>query len=148
MCDTAEFVGSLNVSRLVARLRVERDHTTRSSLHRLLLEEANNLAFNLGRLGSWQREGIEGRAPIAIQIGVVETLAANGQDAKLAKSMLSNLIEVQRVIEQYRRAIVHVHGPKSPPTHCCKHAARRDSAAKLEGIKGYTGLGMLSLNEM
>ena len=71
MCDTAEFVGSLNVSRLVARLGVERDHTTRSSLHRLLLEEANNLAFKLGRLGSLQREVIEGRARIAIQRSVM-----------------------------------------------------------------------------
>jgi hypothetical protein len=46
MSDMARFVGSLNLSRFVARLRVERDPNTRSSLHRLLLEEANNLAFN------------------------------------------------------------------------------------------------------
>jgi hypothetical protein len=50
MTDMAQFVGRLDLSRLVARLRVEREPTTRSSLHRLLLE-ANNLAFNLGRLG-------------------------------------------------------------------------------------------------
>ena len=61
MCDMAEFVGSLNVSRLGGPASSRRDHTTRSSLHRLLLEEANNLAFNLGRLGSLQREVIEGR---------------------------------------------------------------------------------------
>jgi hypothetical protein len=80
--DLARFVGSLNLSRFVARLRVEADPTTRSSLQRLLLEEANNLAFNLGQLGSLQSEAIEGRARIAIQIAVVETLAANGQDAR------------------------------------------------------------------
>jgi len=49
MSDVAQFVSSLNLSRFAARLRVERDPTTRSSLHRMLLEEANNLAFNLGQ---------------------------------------------------------------------------------------------------
>jgi hypothetical protein len=74
----AQFVSSLNLSRFVARLLVERDPTTRSSL-----EEANNLAFNLGQLDSLQREVIAGRARIAIQIAVVEILETNGQDAKL-----------------------------------------------------------------
>ena len=70
------------VARRLAAIRVERDPTTRSSLGRLLLEEANNLAFNLGQLGSLQREIIEGRARIAIQIAFVEILTANGQDAR------------------------------------------------------------------
>ena len=106
MSDMAQFVSSLNLSRFVGRLRVERDPTTRSSLHKLLIEEASNLAFNLGQLGSLQREVIAGRARIAIQIAVVETLAANGQDARLAESMLCDLIEVQKTIERYRRVIV------------------------------------------
>ena len=104
MSDVAQFVSSLNLSRFAARLRVERDPITRSSLHRLLIEEASNLAFNLGQLGSLQREVIAGRARIAIQIAVVETLAANGQDARLAESML--YVEVQKTIERYRRVIV------------------------------------------
>ena len=106
MSDMAQFVSTLNLSRFVARLRVERDPTTRSSLHRLLLEEANNLAFNLGQLDSLRHEVIEGGARIAIQIAFVETLTANGQDARWAESVLSNLIEVQKTIEQYRRVIV------------------------------------------
>ena len=82
----------------MAGLRVESDPTTRSALHarsalhRLLLEEANNLAFNLAQLGSLRREVIEGGARIAIQIAVVETLAANGQDSRLAEGVLSELI--------------------------------------------------------
>jgi len=92
MSDVAQFVSRLNLSRFAARLRVERDPTTRSSLHRLLLEEANNLAFNLGQPGSLRSEVIEGRARIAIQIAVVETLAANEQDARLAESVLCDLI--------------------------------------------------------
>ena len=97
---------SLNLSRFAARLRVERDPTTRSSLHRLLLKEANNLAFNLEQLGSLQGEAIEGRARIAIQIALVETLTANAQDAASAESVLSKLFEVQKTIEQYRQVIV------------------------------------------
>ena len=106
MSDMAQFVSDLNLSRFVARLRVERDPATRSSLHRLLIEEASNLAFNLGQLGNLQHEVIAGRARIAIQIAVVETLAANGQDARLAESMLCNLIDAQKTIEQYRQVIV------------------------------------------
>ena len=127
MSDVAQFVSSLNLSRFAARLRVERDPITRSSLHRLLLEEANNLAFNLGRLGSWQREGIEGRAPIAIQIGVVETLAANGQDARLAESMVCDLIEVQKTIERYRQVIVEA----MDRNHDTRNAASMNHASKM-----------------
>jgi len=106
MSDMAQFVSSLNLSRFAGRLRVERDPITRSSLLRLLIEEANNLAFNLGQLGSLQSEVIEGRARIAIQIALIKTLAANGQDARLVEGMLRNLIEVQKTIEQCRQAIV------------------------------------------
>jgi hypothetical protein len=106
MSDVALFASSLNLSRFAARLRVERDPTTRSSLHRLLLKEANNVAFNLEQLGTLQGEAIEGRARIAIQIALVETLTANGQDAASAESVLSKLFEVQKTIEQYRQVIV------------------------------------------
>src|SRR6516162_11854639 len=120
MSDVAQFVSSLNLSRFAARLRVERDPTTRSSLHRLLLEEANNLAFNLGQLGSLQREVIEGRARIAIQIALVETLAANGQDARLAQRILTDLIEVQKTVEQYRQVIVDAMDRNHHQLHRCK----------------------------
>jgi uncharacterized protein (UPF0335 family) len=106
MNDTAQFVSNLNVARFVDRLRVEHDAATRASLHKLLLEELNNLGFNLKQLGCVQREVIEGSARIAIQMAVVETLTADGQDVRLAKSELSKLIEIQSMVEQYRRAIV------------------------------------------
>jgi hypothetical protein len=106
MSDVAQFVSSLNLSRFAARLRVERDPITRSSLHRLLIEEASNLAFNLRRIDGLRREVIAGRARTDIQIAVVETLAANGQDARLAESMVCDLIEVQKTIERYRQVIV------------------------------------------
>jgi hypothetical protein len=48
MRDMAQFVSSLNLSRFAGRLRVERDLTTRSSLLRLLIEEANNFNLQFG----------------------------------------------------------------------------------------------------
>jgi|SRR6516165_5816850 hypothetical protein len=127
MSDVAHFVGRLNLSRFAARLRVERDPITRSSLHRLLLEEANNLAFNLGQLDILQREVIEGRARIAIQIAFVETLTINGQDARWAESVLSNLIEVQKIIEQYRRVIVDA----TDRNHDTHNVASKNHATKM-----------------
>ena len=127
MSDVAHFVGNLNLSRFTARLRVERNPTTRSSLHRLLLEEANNLAFNLGQLGSLQREVIEGKARIAIQIAFVETLMATRQDAGWAESVLSNLIEVQKTIEQYRQVIVDA----TDRNHNTHNAASMNHATKM-----------------
>jgi hypothetical protein len=127
MSDVAQFVSSLNLSRFAARLRVERDPTTRSSLHRLLIEEASNLAFNLRQLGSLQREVIAGRARIAIQIAVAQTLAANGQDARLAESMLCDLIEIQKTIERYRQvALEDVH-----QNHDTRNAAGMNHASNM-----------------
>jgi hypothetical protein len=103
MSDVAQFASSLNLPRFAARLRVERDPTTRSSLHRLLIEEASNSAFNLGQLGSLQRKVIAGRLRIAIQIAVVETLAVTGQDARLAESILCDLIEDQKQLNDIVR---------------------------------------------
>ena len=80
MDDTPQFVSNVNMAGFVGRLRAEH--------------------------GDVQREVIEGRARVAIQIALVETLTANGQDVRLAESMLSSLIEIQKTIEQYRQIIV------------------------------------------
>ena len=136
MSEMAQFVSSLNLSRFVAKLRVERDTTTRSSLYRLLLEEADNLAFNLGQLGSLQCKVIAGRARIAIQIAVVETLAANGQDARLAESILCDLIEVQKTIERYRQVIVEA----MDRNHNTHNAARMSHVSKRSWLKREEGM--------
>jgi hypothetical protein len=78
-----------------------------------VVEETNNLAFNVGQLSSLQREVIKGRARIAMQIAVVETLAVNGQDTRLAESAPSSLIEVQKTIENYRQVIADASDRKS-----------------------------------
>jgi hypothetical protein len=139
MSDMAQFVSRLNLSRFVARLRVERDLTTRSLLHQLLIEEASNLAFNLGQLSSLQREVIAGRARIAIQIAVVETLAANGQDARLAESILCDLIEVQKTIERYRQIIVEAMDRNHDTQNAAKIAVawREERTIRLIAVAGF-----------
>jgi hypothetical protein len=105
MDDTAQFASDLNVARFVDKLREEQDPATRELLHSLLLEEWNKPGFNLKQLGRLRRQIIGGSARIAIQKAVVETLAANGQDVRLAEGLLSNLVEIQRIFEErYRDA--------------------------------------------
>ena len=124
MNDTAQFVSDLNVATFLDRLRVEPDAATRASLHKLLLEELNNLGFNLKQLGCVQRQVIEGKARIAMQMAVVETLSTNGQDVRLAESELGKLVEIQSMAEQYRQVVVDAlyrdHDtliiPPAPPT--------------------------------
>ena len=124
MNDTALFVSNLNMTRFVDRLRVEQDPAARASLHTLVLDELNNLGFNLKQLGSVQRQVIEGKARIAMQIAVVETLSANGQHVRLAESELGRLVEIQSMVEQYREVLVDAlyrdHDaliiPPAPPT--------------------------------
>ena len=124
MNDTAQFVSDLNVATFLDRLRVEPDAATRASLHKLLLEELNNLGFNLKQQGCVQRQVIEGKARIAMQMAVVETLSTNGQDVRLAESELGRLVEIQSMVEQYRQVVVDAlyrdHDtliiPPAPPT--------------------------------
>jgi len=105
--DTAQFVSNLNVARFVEKLRVEHDDATRPSLHRLLLEEWNKSGLNLKQLGKMRRQMIEGRARIAIQKAVVETLAANSRDVRLAEHPLRNLVEIQSIFEEHHQTIVN-----------------------------------------
>jgi hypothetical protein len=53
-----------------------------------------------------QREVVEGKTRIAMQMAVVETLSANGTDVRLAESELGRLVEIQSMVEQYRQVIV------------------------------------------
>ena len=69
-------------------------------------QAAGVIQFLETRQACVQRQVIEGRVRIAIQIAVVETLTDDGQDVRLAKGELGKLIEIQSMIEQYRQVIV------------------------------------------
>jgi len=105
--NTAQFVGHLNVARFVDKLRLEHDRAMRASLQRLLLEELSKLGSNLEQLCSVQHKITEGRVELQYQKALVKSLRANQQDVRLAESTLSNLLEIQRIFEQYRQLILN-----------------------------------------
>jgi len=106
MDSTARIVSDLNVARFVDRLQLELDPAKRASLQRLLLEEEDKFGRRAERLSDVQRHLAEGSRRIALQKALIETLKANGQEVRLAERTLSNLVEIQRIFEQYRHVIL------------------------------------------
>lgn len=66
-----------------------------------MLEDWKKSGFNFKQLGKVRRQLIGGSARIAIQKAVVETLATNGQDVRLAERVLR--VEIQRTFEHRYR---------------------------------------------
>ena len=106
MDSTARIVSDLNVARFMDRLQLELDPAKRASLQRLLLEEEDKFGRRAERLSDVQRHLAEGSRRIALQKALIETLKANGQEVRLAERTLSNLVEIQRIFEQYRHVIL------------------------------------------
>jgi hypothetical protein len=106
MDDTAQFVSDLNVGRFADRLRFEHNPAIRASLQRLLLEEEDKLGYRVERLGNVQRHISEGGRRIAMQKALIAKLMTEGQDVTLAESMLSKLVEIQKMFEQYRQIVL------------------------------------------
>jgi hypothetical protein len=99
-------ISDLNVARFVDRLQLEPDPATRASLKSLLIKEEDRLGRSAERLGKLQRYIDEGSRRIALQKALIENLVAKGHDVSLAKRTLNSLVEIQRIFEQYREAIV------------------------------------------
>jgi hypothetical protein len=106
MNNTAQFVNDLNIERFLGRLRFERDPAVRASLRRLLREEEDKLCFNLERLAKVQHNIAEGRGRIRRQKALIERLVAGDHDVGLAENLLRNLIEINELLERYRRTIL------------------------------------------
>ena len=106
MHNTAEFVSDLNIERFLEKLRFEPDPAVRGSLRRLLLEEENKLGLILERLGKVQHDIAENRGRITRQKVLIDRLGANGHDVMPAESLLRNLIEINEILERYRRTIL------------------------------------------
>ena len=106
MDDTAQFVSDLNVGRFADRLRFEHNPAIRASLQRLLLEEEDKLGRGVERLCKLQRHISEGSRRIAMQEALIAKLRTDRQDVRLAESMLSNLVEIQGIFEQYRQVVL------------------------------------------
>ena len=106
MNETAQFVSDLNIARFLDKLRLEHDPAMRTVLQRLLIEEEDKFGGNVERLSTVQRHIAEGNRRISLQKALVEKLAAGGEDAGPAERTLSNLVEIQRIFEQYRQVIL------------------------------------------
>jgi hypothetical protein len=105
--DTAQFVSDLNVSRFLDRLQLAHDPSIRASLQRLLLEEEDNFGDRAERLHNAQRHIAEGYSRIERQKALLAKLKADRKDVRLAERTLSNLLEIQRILEQYRQSVLH-----------------------------------------
>jgi hypothetical protein len=106
MNETAQFVSDLNIARFLDKLRLEHDPATRTVLQRLLIEEEDRFGGSVERLSTVQRHIAEGNRRISLQKALVAKLAANGEDIGPAEMTLSNLVEIQRIFEQYRQVIL------------------------------------------
>jgi predicted KAP-like P-loop ATPase len=98
-------ISDLNMARLVDRLQLERDPATRASLKSLLVEEEDKLGCRIERLSNLQRYIEEGSRRMALQKALIENLVAKGHDLRLAERTFNNLVEIQRIFEQYRGSI-------------------------------------------
>jgi len=106
MNETAQFVSDLNIARFLDKLRLEHDPATRTVLQRLLIEEEGKFGGSVERLSTVQRHIAEGNRRISLQKALVAKLAADGEDVGPAETMLSTLVEIQRIFEQYRQVIL------------------------------------------
>jgi hypothetical protein len=106
MHETAQFVSDLNIARFLDKLRLEHDPAMRTVLQKLLIEEEDKFGGSVERLSTVQRYIAEGNRRISLQKALVEKLAANGEDIGPAERTLSDLVEIQRIFEQYRQVIL------------------------------------------
>ena len=71
----------------------------------MLLEEEDKFGRRAERLSDVQRHLAEGSRRIAMQKALIAKLT-DRQDVRLAESMLNNLVEIQRIFEQYRQVVL------------------------------------------
>jgi len=98
---TAQFVCDLNVKRFVEELRSERDPGMRMSLKKLFVEAEDKFGRSTERVGNIERYIAEGGRRIASQKSLIERLKANGRDIRLTGRTLNNLVDIQRLFQQY-----------------------------------------------
>jgi hypothetical protein len=110
---SSRFVSDLNIAQFTDRLRDERDPAKRKQLRWLLLEEENRFGRRRERLDQADRCIADGRKRIAKQRAVLEGLRNKGADADSAEARLNDLLEIQRLLETYRRFIIGALGSSS-----------------------------------
>jgi hypothetical protein len=102
----ARFVSDHNVEKFVDQLRFQHDPAVRTVLQGLLLEEVRKLGFNFTQLSKIDRRISEARKHIRAQKDMIEGLKIEGRDTRREDRLLSNLVGIQGIFEQHRRAIL------------------------------------------
>ena len=100
------FVRDHKVARFVRQLQREFDPTKREALKSLLLEEENKFAFDLEELDRVERRILECQDQIPRLESLAEKLRAQGEDATLSESLLSNSEELLAIFESYRQRVL------------------------------------------
>jgi hypothetical protein len=95
--NTAQFVCDLNVKRFVEELRSERGPDMWMSF----VEEENEFGRSTEQVRNIELNITEGSRRIASQESLTERLKANGRDIWLTGRTLNNLVEIQRLFQQY-----------------------------------------------
>jgi hypothetical protein len=87
------FIAQENVNHFRDRLRSEADPTVRSTLQRLLVEEDDKLAKDLGLLDDLAREIAKCRRWIEKKQVLVEDLERDGRDVTTARALINGVTE-------------------------------------------------------
>jgi hypothetical protein len=101
-----QFVAEQNMAHYIGRLQTDADEVTRSTLHRLLLDEENLLGLTQDQLQRTNRHIEKLRRLIAKQSETIDKRARNGLETSRATTLLSTLNEIMATYQIHRQRIV------------------------------------------
>jgi len=99
------FVARANINQFREQLRYETDAASRSALQKLLVEEEDKLAKDLGLLADLAREIAKYQQWIEKQRLRIEDLERNGHDARAAVALLSGVTETLTIHQEYHQRV-------------------------------------------
>jgi hypothetical protein len=99
------FIALENINHFRDRLMSEINPTLRSTLQRLLLQEEDKLAKDLGLLDDLAREIAKCRRWIEKQQVLVEDLERDGRDVTTARALLNGVTETLIIHQEYRHLV-------------------------------------------
>jgi hypothetical protein len=99
------FVARENIKHFRDRLRAEVDPAMRTTLQKLLVEEEDKLAADVGLVDDLEREISKCDAMIERQQALIAGIEANGGDGALARTLLEAVVEAKFIDQQFRQKV-------------------------------------------
>jgi hypothetical protein len=99
------FIARENINHFRGRLMSEADPTVRSTLQKLLVEEEDKLAKDLGLLDDLAREIVKCRQWIERQQLRIEDLERDGRDVTTARALLNGVTQTLILHQEFRQRI-------------------------------------------